>query len=78
MILKLLLVIGVIAIVYFMFIKKKPLESKPKSKTQKKKEQPQVDDMIECESCGVYVSIEESILSNGHYYCSRECVIKAQ
>jgi len=79
MILKLLLVIGVIALVYFMFIKQKPHTQKtaPK-KTAKKKKQPDVDDMIECESCGIYVSIEESLLSNGHYYCSRECVRKAQ
>ena len=36
MILKLLLVIGVIAVVYFMFIKKKPIQNTTKPKKIKK------------------------------------------
>lgn len=72
MILKVLLVIGVIAAVYFMFIKKKPISSKTESKDSK----PQPNDMIECKSCGVYVEVNESILSNGKYYCSQECIDK--
>ena len=76
MILKLLLVIGVIAIIYFMFIKQKPLASKP-SKKQKKKDDA-IDEMVECAHCGVYVTLNEAILSNGKYYCSRECIIKAK
>jgi uncharacterized protein len=78
MILKLLLVIGVIAIIYFMFIKQKPLKQTSSKQSQKKaKKEVQVDDMVECETCGVYVALDESILSNGHYYCSDECVAKA-
>ncbi|WP_428738306.1 PP0621 family protein [Sulfurimonas sp.] len=69
---KYLVVIGVIAFVYFMFIKKKPISSTKDSKDTK----PQPNDMIECSSCGVYVEISESILSNGKYYCSKECVQK--
>lgn len=72
MILKVLLVIGVIGIVYFMFIKKKPISSN----NNKKDTKPQPNDMIECASCGVYVEVGESILSNGRYYCSKECVDK--
>ncbi len=72
MIMKLLLIAGVIAIVYFMFIKKKPL----KSETHSKKEPPKVDDMVECASCGVYAPLKESILSSGKYYCSKECLYK--
>jgi uncharacterized protein len=76
MILKLLLVIGVIAIIYFMFIKKKPTVTK-KTQQQKKKNEA-VDEMVECSSCGVYVTLSEAILSNGKYYCSRECIVKGE
>ena len=37
MILKLLVVIGVIAVVYFMFIKKKPIQNKAEPKKIKRK-----------------------------------------
>ncbi|MBA1438474.1 MAG: hypothetical protein FAF05_05755 [Epsilonproteobacteria bacterium] len=70
MILKLLLIIGVITTVYFLFIKKKPLQNT----TEKRNDKP--NDMIECSSCGVYVEISETILSNGKYYCSQECASK--
>ena len=72
MIMKLLLVAGVIAIIYFMFIKKKP--SVPSQKKAPKKEMPKANDMVECASCGVYVEINEAILSDAKYYCSTECL----
>lgn len=74
MILKVLLVLGVIAAVYFLFIKKPAVSQKPKK--SKKEEQPQANDMVECASCGVYVEVSEAILSNGKYYCSKTCVEK--
>lgn len=70
MILKLLLVIGVIAIVYFMFIKKKPIADKKDNKNEKLSS----NDMVECSTCGVYSELDDSILSNGKYYCSKECL----
>ncbi len=70
MILKVLLVIGVIAIVYFMFIKKKNITTKSK----KSKKMPITNDMVECANCSVYSDIDESILSNAKYYCSTECI----
>lgn len=73
MILKLLLVIGVIAAVYFLFIKKKP--SKVQNKKQDK-ETPVANEMVECASCGVYCELEDAILSGNKYYCSQECVNK--
>ncbi|MDF1878245.1 hypothetical protein JHD46_01180 [Sulfurimonas sp. SAG-AH-194-C20] len=76
MILKVLLVIGVIGIVYFMFIKKKPTISQ-KNQAKAKKNEEKADDMVECSSCGVYAEVSESILSNAKYYCSQECVVKA-
>ena len=74
MILKALLVIGVIAIVYFMFIKKKPIEKKSKKNRPSK----EANDMVECAQCGVYSEISESILSSGEYYCSSECISEAK
>ena len=72
MILKILLVIGVIAAVYFLFFKK----SSPIKKSEQKSDCEISNDMVECESCGVYTEISESILSNGKYYCSKECMEK--
>lgn len=77
MILKLLLVIGVIAVVYFMFIKKKPIKNNLSSKKDEKKEKLEANDMIECPTCGIYSELGDSVLSNGKYYCSSECATKA-
>ena len=67
MILKLLVVIGVIAVVYFMFIKKKPIQNKAEPKQNKKKdkkEKLEANDMIECPTCGIYSELSECVLSN--------------
>ena len=72
MILKILLIAGVIAFVYFMFIKK-PTQT---NHEDSKKNSPKVDDMVECVVCGVYAPLKESILSSGKYYCSQECLKK--
>jgi len=74
MILKFLLVLAVIGIVYFMFIKKKP--SIKKSSPKKKRETP-ADELVKCESCEVYSQLNDAILSNAKYYCSDECVKKS-
>ena len=75
MILKILLVLGVIGIVYFMFIKKKPTIAENKTS---KKDDIKANDMVECSTCSVYTEVGESILSNAKYYCSKECVDKAK
>ena len=76
MILKVLLVVAVIGIVYFMFIKQKP--SKVSKKSSKKKDELAANDMVECTTCGVYSELSECILSGSKYYCSSECVAKAK
>jgi len=75
MILKLLLVVGVIALVYFIFIKKKP-QLQNQGQEPKKKDNIQSDEMIECSTCKIYCSLDDAILSNGKYYCSKECLEK--
>lgn len=65
MILKLILIGVIIFVVYKFFIKKKPLKQNDKN---------QVSELIECDSCGTYVELDEAILSGGKYYCCKECV----
>jgi len=78
MILKLLLVIGVIATVYFMFIKKKrpSVKTKQTKQTKQNRKKTPSNEMIECETCGIYCDIDESILSGSKYYCSKDCIDK--
>ena len=76
MILKALLVGAVIYIVYIMFFKQKSVKSTTQEQNTKNK--PQANEMVECAQCGVYTEISESILSNGKYYCSQECIIEAK
>ncbi|MDD2652501.1 MAG: PP0621 family protein [Sulfurimonas sp.] len=71
MIWKVLLVVGVIALVYFMFIKKRP-----QMQGDEKKDKPKSSDMVECATCGIYCALDDTIISNGKYYCSKECLEK--
>jgi len=31
------------------------------------------DTLVECAKCGTYVTVKESIILHGKYYCSDEC-----
>ena len=77
MILKVLLVVVVIGIVYFMFIKKKPTTLAQNEKKQKKKDNLKTNDMVECKECGVFVEVGEAKMNGASYYCSSECLDKA-
>ena len=71
---KWLLVIGVVAFVYYAFIKKStPVQQKTKNDTSKRGAD-EVEEMVECAECGIYVELDEAIVSNGKYYCSKECL----
>jgi uncharacterized protein len=72
MIMKLLLLIVVIAAVYLLFFKSKPIK-KPASKDEKPAKSGG-DEMVQCETCGTYVALDDAIISNGKYYCSPECL----
>ena len=76
MIMKLLVLGLVIYVVYIMFFKTKEV-SGAKPKQQKSNTDTEVNDLIRCESCGVYMELDDAIVSNGKYYCSRECIQKA-
>lgn len=66
---KLLIFVLVLAIIYFIFFKKKSVESGGSSTKDT------IDDqtMVECSKCGTYVSTKESIMKDGKHYCSKEC-----
>jgi len=72
MIQELLLIALVIAVVYFMFIKKKP--NIKNNTSSSKKDELQSNDMVECSGCGIYCEVGDTIISNNKYYCSKECL----
>lgn len=74
MILKILIIAAVIGVVYTMFFKTRANET---DNTKQKPKKPEVNEMVECANCHLYVEVKESILSNGKYYCSRECLKEA-
>ncbi|MCX6061875.1 MAG: PP0621 family protein [Campylobacterales bacterium] len=70
--LKLLLFIGFISTVYYVFFAKK------KSITSRKNNDSMEEAMIPCAMCGTYFQAKEAIMSSGKYYCSPECLKKKQ
>lgn len=72
MVLKGLILIFVLFIIYILFFKKN--REKEISSKKYKKEDKIADIMEECPTCKTYVSKKEAILSNGKYYCSKECL----
>lgn len=70
MIFKLLAIVVVLILVYMVFFKKNREQD-----IAKKDEPDQITDtLVECPTCGTYVSKDEGILSNGKYYCSKGCL----
>ena len=72
MLIKWLIIIGLIWFVYNFYIKKKPVVTQNSSKPLED------NDMVQCSTCKIYVEINEAILSNGKYYCSKECLRNAK
>ncbi|MBD3840480.1 MAG: hypothetical protein IE909_01115 [Campylobacterales bacterium] len=68
MIFKVLAVVAVLLLVYIVFFKRNRIKDKPN-------DQSQIEDIfVECPKCGTYVSKQDGILSNGKYFCSKECL----
>ena len=70
MILKAIFIIALLFLVYIYFFKK----NREKNIQNKKKDEKIIDEMVECPSCKTYVSQKEALLSNGKFYCSKECL----
>jgi len=75
MILKLILLAVAIYVVYILFFREGNLIDKMKQQQKKAKKDAEetVDTVVECETCGVYVSIDDAIIKDRKYYCSKEC-----
>jgi uncharacterized protein len=56
-----------------MFIKPRPVKNK---QTKKTKQDTNANEMVQCQTCSIYVELDEAILSNAKYYCSQECLEK--
>jgi len=69
MILKLIAVGAVLFLVYIVLFKK------DREKDVKKEDEKIEDVMVECPSCNTFVSKKEAILSNGKYFCSKDCLL---
>ncbi len=69
MILKILAVAVVLFLIYIVLFKK------DREKSVKKEDEKIEDIMVECPTCSTFVSKKEAILSNGHFYCSKDCLI---
>ncbi|MDD4911436.1 MAG: PP0621 family protein [Sideroxydans sp.] len=67
---RLLFILAIIAVVYFLF--------KTYFKQSGTKEDTPVssEDMVRCAQCGVHMPKSESILAGGHFYCSDEHRVK--
>ena len=70
MILKVLAVIFIIFLIYILFFKRNR-ERNIKNKRNEMIE----DEMVEFPTCKTYVSQKEAILSNGKFYCSKDCLL---
>ncbi|MEA3499324.1 MAG: PP0621 family protein [Campylobacterota bacterium] len=67
---KLLAVIAVLFLVYLVFFKR----NREKNIKDSKKFDEITDTMVECPTCGTFISKDDAILSNGKYFCSKECL----
>ena len=70
MILK-LLVFAVVGLLIYKFFGGN-LPTLGKTAQQKKLDE---DTLVECEKCSTYVTVKESFIVHGKYYCSKECKI---
>ncbi|MFZ2889741.1 PP0621 family protein [Sulfuricurvum sp.] len=64
--LKLLLLIGVLVGVYYVFFKKKAIMPPSSDNSQ--------EEMVPCAKCNTYVQIKEALKRDGKYYCCKECL----
>jgi len=70
LILKFIAFVVVLFLIYIVFFKKNREIGKKSDKQQDTIE----DIMVECPTCSTYISKDEAILSNGKFYCSKECI----
>jgi len=64
-----LLIFAIVGVLIYRFFGGK-LPSLGRSASEKKLDE---DTLVECEKCNTYVTVKESIIVHGKYYCSKEC-----
>ncbi|MDM5271353.1 PP0621 family protein [Sulfurovum sp. zt1-1] len=72
MILK-IIIFALLALLIYKFLGGKLPSIGRKDPEQKKIDE---DTLVECETCNTFVTLKESIIINGKYYCSQECANK--
>ena len=69
MVFKIVALMAVGFLIYVVFFKKSR-----EAQIKKNKNEEISDTMVECPKCKVFVSKDDAILSNGRYFCSKECL----
>jgi len=72
MLIKLLFLGAIIFFIYIYFFKTRRQEDVTKHNADTKKKI-EGDTMVECHACSTFVSYDEAIIKDGHYFCSKEC-----
>ena len=67
---KIIAVVIIAFLIYILFFKK----NREKDIKNKKNEIIE-DEMVECPTCKIFISQKEAILSNGKFYCSKDCLL---
>ncbi|MGX2982152.1 PP0621 family protein [Helicobacter sp. 23-1045] len=65
---KLLIFLGIIVAVYFLFFRKKSLRNDSQKNDEVSFE------MVECAVCGTYTAKDEAIKKGNKYFCSTKCL----
>lgn len=73
MLVKILSLLAILFIIYIVFFKIKRGTIKTKSKNNK--QNPHIENFVECEKCLTFVELKDTILKDGKYIC-KECLKK--
>ena len=69
MVFKIVALLAVIFLVYILFFRKNRVGNRKDDKYEGI-----ADTMVECPKCKTYIAKDDAILSNGRYFCSKECL----
>ena len=67
---KLLIFLGAIIAIYFLFFRKKSIKNDAQNSEEISFE------MVECATCGTFISKDEAIKKGKKYFCSTKCLGK--
>lgn len=70
------LLIILIALFALLFIIVRPLLMTSNARRNKKRDE-HIEEMVECACCSIYTARNEALISQGKYFCSKECLQKA-